>query len=250
MSGRVHSTLVVLRHGESYSNLNHTYSGWYDTDLTEKGKKESVEAAELLKKHNFHFDVCYSSLLKRAIRTMWITLDVLDQMWIPTHSNWRLNECHFGCFTGKNKEQIYSRFSQEDIKAWKTDTSFRPPPTDEGQENPADDPKYKSLDPHIIPNGESIDMMWKRALPYFVDHIIPDLIAGKTVLVVVHGNVHRAIKKYFEHLTGVELMKQPVVPNGFPYVIEFDENMNVINTKLIGEEEAIQRSIYLSDGIL
>ena len=250
MTAKVHSTLVVIRHGESYSNLKRIYSGWYDTDLTEKGISESKEAAEILKKNGFKFDVCYSSYLKRAIRTMWITLDTIDQMWIPTHSNWRLNECHFGVFTGKNREQIVSRFSEEDIKKWKEDTSFKPPQTDEGQENPTDDPKYDFLDPRVIPNGESIDMMWKRAYPYFTDKIIPDLMKGKNVLLVCHGNVVRAIKMHFEKLTGVEIMKMPVIPNGFPYVIEFDENMNVIRTRLLGNDESIKRSIYLSDGIL
>ncbi|EAY15929.1 phosphoglycerate mutase family protein [Trichomonas vaginalis G3] len=241
------STLVILRHGESLSNLNRTYSGWYDTDLTEKGIEDAYAAGRLLKSHGFHFDVCFSSYLKRSIRTMWIVLDVLDQMHIQTISNWRLNECHFGLLTGMNKEQICTTLTEEELNIWKKDTCLQPPPCAPGQENPSDDPKYKDLDPRVIPNGESIDMMWERAKPYFIDQIVPRLMEGKKVLIVAHGNVMRAMKKYLQKMTSEELMNEKVLSNGSALVFKFDNKFNLLETEIISEEDA---TIEANDGVL
>lgn len=241
------STLVVLRHGESFSNLNRTYSGWYDTDLTEKGIEDAKIAAKILKKAGFHFDVCFTSYLKRAIRSMWYVLDGLDQMHVETVKSWRLNECHFGALTGMNKSKIQERFTKEELDTWMNDTCFRPPPCDPGQENPSDVPKYKDLDPRVIPNGESIDMMWERAKPFFVDEIVPRLMNGKCVLLVVHGNVQRALKKYLQKLTGQQIMSEKVLPNGGAYVFKFDKKFNLIDTVFLADDDA---SIEMNDGVL
>jgi len=246
-----YSRMVILRHGESHSNLNRVYSGWYDTDLTQKGISESYSAAALLKEEGFKFDICYTSALKRAIRTLWITQDVLNQMHIPTVSSWRLNECHFGAFTGLNREDILNQFGEDTIEKWKSSFNFVPPPiSQESIYHPIHDKKYLSLDPAILPNAESLEMLNNRIDPFYQDEIFPSLMQGKTVLLVGHGNVMRSFIKRFENLTGEEIMKRPVTPNGYPLVFEFDRSMNLISSQMLGDKEKAKKSIYLSDGIL
>ena len=251
MYSRPHATLVIMRHGESYTNLKRVYSGWYDTDITPKGIQESKDSALLLKKIGIKFDICYSSVLKRAIRTLWITLDILDLMHIPIIKSWRLNECHFGSFTGLNREEILNSFGEETIEKWKTSFSFTPPPiTIESPFHPSKDIKYSHLDPSILPVGESIQMLHNRVEPFWIDEISQSLKNGKNVLLVGHGNVMRSFIKRFEKLSDDEIMKRFVVPNGFPILFEFDKELNVINSKMIDDNEITKRSIFMSDGIL
>lgn len=244
-------TFVILRHGESYSNLQRKYSGWYDTDLTDKGIQEAYNAAKIIKDSGLQFDCFYTSTLKRAIRTLWITMDVIDQMHVDYTASWRLNECHYGGFVGLNKEGIIENYGEEVIEKWKTSFDLVPPlvPID-SEYNPANDKKYSNLDPTSLPRGESLRMMWNRVYPIWVDEIAPQLRKGKKIMLVGHGNIMRGFIKMIEKLSDDEVMQMNVMPNGFPLVYTLDKDLNVVEKHLMGDPEEAKRSIYLSDGIV
>ena len=219
--------LVMLRHGQSIWNLENRFTGWYDVDLTEKGREEAREAGELLRAHGFRFDVAYTSVLKRAIRTLWIALDELDAMWIPVTKDWRLNERHYGALTGLNKAETAEKYGDDQVHVWRRSYATPPPALAEDDErHPRFDPRYAGQSAGELPATESLETTLQRVLPYWEAEIAPALQQYDTVLIAAHGNSLRALIKHLqgisdEEITGVE------VPTGQPLVFELDDSLRV-----------------------
>lgn len=216
---------MLLRHGESTWNTENRFTGWTDVDLSPRGVVEAHEAAALLGQHGLSFDVAFSSVLKRAIRTLWIVQDDLDLMWVPVHLSWRLNERHYGALQGLDKAETAVRFGEDQVHRWRRGYRDRPPLLEPGDPRlPDGDPRYRPLAPGCLPRGESLADTVARVLPCWEDSIAPLLAAGERVLVAAHGNSLRALSKYLEgigdeEITGLE------IPTGVPIVYEFDQLM-------------------------
>jgi 2,3-bisphosphoglycerate-dependent phosphoglycerate mutase len=228
-------TLVLVRHGQSVANVNGYFSGWMNPDMTEQGRKEAVDGALLLRSHSFRFDIAFTSSLKRAIRSLWIALEVIDQCFCPYECHWRLNERHFGGLTGIPIVELTKRMPIE-MQLFGESFEFKPPLVPQNSElDPAMNPKYAGIDRGILPRGESLAEMWERAKPVWTDRIYPALRARKTVLLVGHGDFIRAVMKHIEGLTGDEIMQRPVPPNGRPFRYCFDEGMHIVRAGLLQE---------------
>jgi 2,3-bisphosphoglycerate-dependent phosphoglycerate mutase len=226
-------TLVIVRHGQSVANVERYFSGWMDPDLTEQGKQEAVIGALLLKSHGIRFDIAFTSTLKRAIRTLWTNLEIIDQCYCPYECHWRLNEVHYGDLTGVNIDTLRTQRPIE-ARLFRESFEFRPPKVPPNSRyDPAANPKYASIDKSILPRGESLADMWQRALPIWTDRIYPAIKARKTVLLVGHGDFIRAVMRHIEGLTGPEVMQRPVLPNGRPFVYRFDAEMRVLEAGLL-----------------
>ncbi|KWW98029.1 phosphoglyceromutase [Carbonactinospora thermoautotrophica] len=220
--------LVLLRHGESEWNAKNLFTGWVDVDLTETGEKEARRGGELLREHDLLPDVTHTSLLRRAIRTAQIALDVADRLWIPVRRSWRLNERHYGALQGKNKAQIRERYGEEQFMLWRRSYDVPPPPIEDDDEySQAHDPRYAALPPELLPRTECLKDVVARMLPYWYDAIVPDLLDGRTVLVAAHGNSLRALVK---HLDGIsdEAIAKLNIPTGIPLLYELDENLRPV----------------------
>ncbi|WP_312469710.1 2,3-diphosphoglycerate-dependent phosphoglycerate mutase [Neobacillus sp.] len=220
--------LVFIRHGQSLYNLENRFTGWVDIDLTEDGYNGAREAGEILAKHGFTFDVAHTSVLKRAIRTLWILLHEMDLVWIPIQKSWRLNERHYGALQGMNKDEIISQYGEEQVNEWRRSASVRPPAI--SQEKHAcdqSDRKYRGIGTENIPLTESLLDTEKRALVYWQQQIVPDLIENKHVIVSAHGNTLRALVKYLDHIPddGVASLN---IPNSIPLVYELDHDLKPI----------------------
>lgn len=219
--------LVMLRHGQSIWNLENRFTGWYDVDLTDQGREEARAAGELLRAHGFRFDLAYTSVLKRAIRTLWIALDELDAMWIPVIKDWRLNERHYGALTGLNKAETAEKYGDEQVHVWRRSYATPPPVLeDDDERHPRFDPRYAGLPADQLPATESLETTLQRVLPYWDAEIAPALKQHDTVLIAAHGNSLRALIKHLqgisdEEITGVE------VPTGQPLVFELDDSLQV-----------------------
>jgi 2,3-bisphosphoglycerate-dependent phosphoglycerate mutase len=225
---RMTGTLVLLRHGNSEWNAKNLFTGWVDVDLDAKGEDEARRGAELLKEHGVLPDVVHTSVLRRAIRTAEITLHIVDRHWIPVKRSWRLNERHYGALQGKDKKQTLEAYGEEQFMLWRRSYDVPPPPIEEGSEFAQfDDPRYAALPPELKPSSECLKDVLNRALPYWYDEIVPDLRAGKTVLVAAHGNSLRAIVK---HLDGIsdEAIAKLNIPTGIPLRYDLDDNLRPI----------------------
>jgi 2,3-bisphosphoglycerate-dependent phosphoglycerate mutase len=223
-------TLVLLRHGESEWNAKNLFTGWVDVDLNAKGEAEARRGGELLKEHDLLPDVVHTSVLRRAIRTSEIALHAADRHWIPVKRSWRLNERHYGALQGKDKKQTLQEFGEEQFMLWRRSYDVPPPPIADGDEwSQADDPRYATLPPEIKPKSECLKDVLLRALPYWYDQIVPDLIDGKTVLVAAHGNSLRAVVK---HLDGVsdEAIAGLNIPTGIPLRYDLDAQLRPVTT--------------------
>src|SRR2546425_8685362 len=212
--------LVLLRHGESTWNLENRFTGWTDVDLTPKGKQEAQEAARLLAEGGYTFDVAYTSLLKRAIRTLWIALDGLDLMWLPVHNTWRLNERHYGALQGLNKLETVEKHGEEQVKVWRRSYDIRPPalsPSD--PRAPHHDPRYVHLKPGEAPLTECLKDTVDRVLPYWNETIAPVVRSGRRVVIASHGNSLRALVKYLDNIPDDEIVGLNI-PTGIPLVYE------------------------------
>ena len=230
--------LVLLRHGFSTWNKENRFTGWTDVDLADEGRQEAAEAGRLLKDGGYVFDIAYTSVLKRAIRTLWIALDVLDLMWIPVEKNWRLNERHYGALQGLNKAETAARFGDEQIKIWRRSYSTPPPELAlDDPRHPSHDQRYRSLTPSELPQTESLKDTVARFLPYWHDTIAPAIKSGKRVLIAAHGNSLRALVKYLDHMSEQEIVELNI-PTGIPLVYELDDDLKPIRHYYLGDPEA------------
>ena len=235
--------LVLVRHGESTWNKENRFSGWTDVDLSEKGAEEAHEAGRTLRKEGYLFDVAYTSLLKRAIRTLWIILDELDQMWITVHNSWRLNERHYGALQGLNKAEMAAKYGEEQVLVWRRSYDVPPPALELSDERyPGADPRYRNMSKSEIPQSESLKDTVNRFLPYWHETLSPAIGSGKRVLIAAHGNSLRALVKYLDNLSETEIVKLNI-PTGIPLVYELDEKLKPVKHYYLGDEEKVRRAI-------
>lgn len=234
--------LVLLRHGESIWNRDNIFTGWTDIDLSEKGIEEAREAGLLLKKEGFVFDAAFTSVLKRAIRTLWIVLDELDLMWIPIYHSWRLNERHYGALQGLNKSETTQKYGEEQVFLWRRSYSIVPPLLERTDERyPEHDLRYRNLSAHEIPAGESLNDVISRLLPYWHDTISPLVKSGRRVLVSAHGNSIRALVKYLSNISDDEIPRVNI-PTGIPLIYELDDNLNAVRNYYLGDPEIVRQA--------
>ncbi len=235
--------LVLLRHGESMWNKENLFSGWTDVDLSERGKDEGREAGLGLKEHGFTFDVAFTSVLKRAIRTLWVTLDEMDLMWIPVHRDWRLNERHYGALQGLNKSEMARQYGEALVKSWRRSYDVRPPALEEEDpRHPCHDPRYRHLRPEQLPSTECLKDTVARFLPSWHDCIAPGVRSGKRVLIVGHGNSLRALVKYLDDVADDDIVDLNI-PTGIPLVYELDEKLHPIRHYYLGDIARVQKAI-------
>jgi 2,3-bisphosphoglycerate-dependent phosphoglycerate mutase len=235
-------TVVLLRHGESTWNKENRFTGWTDVDLSDAGRDEAQKAGELLKQEGFVFDVAYTSVLKRAIRTLWIVLDGIDQMWIPVYRSWRLNERHYGALQGLNKAETAARHGEAQTQLWRRSYDVPPPPlTPDDPRYPGRDPRYAQLTPQELPMTECLKDTVDRFLPYWHDTIAPAVRSGQRVLVTAHGNSLRALVKYLDGLSD-EVIVGLNIPTGIPLVYELDAHLHPIRSTYLGDPEAARKA--------
>ena len=234
--------VVLLRHGESVWNKENLFTGWTDVDLSDRGREEGHEAGRILQVHGFTFDVAFTSVLKRAIRTLWLVLDEMDMMWIPVHRDWRLNERHYGALQGLNKTETAKQFSEQQVKLWRRSYTIRPPALDEADpRHPRHDPRYRELSQDEIPATECLKDTLARCLPCWHDLIAPMICSGKCVLVVAHGNSLRALVKYLDDVSDDDIVSLNI-PTGIPLVYELDEDLKPIRHYYLEENERAQET--------
>lgn len=235
--------LVLLRHGQSTWNQENRFTGWTDVDLTAQGMAEARQAGELLRGEELSFDVAYTSLLKRAIRTLWITLDEMDLMWIPEHRSWRLNERHYGALQGLNKSEMAAQFGEKQVHIWRRSYDVPPPPlTDEDPRHPRHDPRYADLATANVPGTECLKDVVGRFLPLWNHEIAPMIRAGKRVLIVAHGNSLRALVKHLDAVPDDEIVDLNI-PTGVPLVYDLDQQLAPKGHRYLGDPEEIQRAM-------
>jgi 2,3-bisphosphoglycerate-dependent phosphoglycerate mutase len=232
-----------VRHGQSVWNLENRFTGWTDIDLSEKGREEAKHAAQLLKEEGYTFDVAYASVLKRAIRTLWIILDELNLMWIPVKCSWRLNERHYGALQGRYKVETAKRLGKEQVFIWRRSYDVPPPPLDdEDHMHWIRDPRYAGLSPKEVPHSESLKDTVSRILPCWREEIAPTIKAGKRVLISAHGNSLRALIKYLKDIPEDEITELDI-PTGIPLVYELDEDLRPLQHYYLGDQEAVARAV-------
>ena len=235
--------LVLLRHGQSHWNLENRFTGWKDVDLSEQGVGEATKAGELLREEGFEFDVAHTSVLKRAIRTLWIAMDRLDQMWIPVHRTWRLNERHYGALQGLNKKETAEKHGDEQVLIWRRSYDIQPPAlTKDDERYPGNDRRYADLTDDQLPVTECLKDTVERVLPYWNERIVPDIKGGKTVLIAAHGNSLRALKKHLDQMSDEEIMGVNI-PTGVPLVYELDAELRPIKSEYLGDQDAVRSAM-------
>jgi len=235
--------VVLLRHGESVWNKENRFTGWTDVDLSEKGLSEAKKAGEVLKKEGFVFDVAFTSVLKRAIRTLWITLDGMDLMWIPVYNSWRLNERHYGALQGLNKAETAAKYGDEQVLVWRRSYDTPPQALDKDDpRSPAKDPRYKGLKPDEIPLTECLKDTVARFLPYWHETIAPVVRSGKRVIIAAHGNSLRALVKYLDNVSDQDIVGLNI-PTGMPLVYELDDNLRPIKHYYLGDPEEVKKAM-------
>lgn len=221
--------LVFIRHGQSEWNLKNLFTGWVDVNLSEKGEQEAKEAGRKLKEVGIEFDQAYTSVLTRAIKTLHFALEESGQLWVPETKTWRLNERHYGALQGQNKAEAAEKFGEEQVHIWRRSYDVLPPllsADDEG--SAANDRRYANLDPRIVPGGENLKVTLERVIPFWEDHIAPDLLAGKNVIVAAHGNSLRALTKYIEQISDEDIMNVEMA-TGQPVVYDLDDKLNIVS---------------------
>jgi len=235
--------LVLLRHGESVWNKENRFTGWTDVGLTEKGLAEAQSAGQLLKEAGFAFDVAYTSVLKRAIKTLWTALEVMDRMWIPVHHSWRLNERHYGALQGLNKAETAAKFGDAQVKVWRRSYDTPPPALEEGDERlETGNPRYADLKSGEFPKTECLKDTVARFLPYWHETIAPAVKSGSSVIVAAHGNSLRALIKYLDNVSDADIVELNV-PTGQPLVYELDAGLKPIRSYYLGDEAAIKAAM-------
>ncbi len=235
--------LILLRHGESDWNRENRFTGWTDVDLSEKGAVEARNAGELLLDAGLLPEVAFTSVLKRAIRTLWIALDVMDRMWIPVHRHWRLNERHYGALQGLNKAETAEKHGEEQVRIWRRSFDIPPPELEKDDpRHPGLDPRYRDLDPKIIPAAESLKDTIERVVPYWQDVICPAVASGRNVLVVAHGNSLRALVKYLDGISDEEIAGLNI-PTGEPLIYDIGSDLRVRGHHYLGSKEEIKKKM-------
>jgi 2,3-bisphosphoglycerate-dependent phosphoglycerate mutase len=230
--------VVLLRHGESTWNKENRFTGWTDVDLSERGREEALEAGRLLREAGYVFDQAYVSVLKRAIRTLWIALDALDQMWIPVEKNWRLNERHYGALQGLNKAETAAQHGEAQVKIWRRSYDIPPPPlTVDDERHPSHDARYAGMAAGDLPLTESLKDTVARFLPYWHETIAPAIASGRRVLIAAHGNSLRALVKYLDDVSEQEIVELNI-PTGIPLVYELDADLKPIRHYYLGDAAA------------
>ncbi len=234
--------LVLLRHGESTWNKENLYTGWTDVDLSEKGVAEAHEAGRLMKAESLTFDLAYTSVLKRAIRTLWIALDEMDLMWLPIHNTWRLNERHYGALQGLNKAQTAEQYGEKQVKLWRRSYDVPPPPlTRDDPRWPGHDPRYADVPADELPLAECLKDTVARFLPWWHSEAAPTLKYGKRVIIAAHGNSLRALVKYLDNISDEEIVELNI-PTGVPLVYELDDELRPIKHYYLGDAEAVAKA--------
>lgn len=232
--------LVLVRHGQSVWNMENRFTGWTDVDLTEQGKEEARWAGRQLLAEKFEFDIAFTSVLKRAIRTLWIILDEMDLMYLPYEIAWQLNERHYGALQGLNKAEMTLKYGKEQVHLWRRSYDVPPPPLDwDDPRHPRFDPRYKHVDPKLLPACESLKMTLERVLPYWHEKIAPRLQAGQRVLIVAHGNSLRALVKYLDNISDEEIPELNI-PTGIPLAYSLDKDLKVISRRYLADEETVR----------
>ena len=234
--------LVLLRHGESIWNKENRFTGWTDVGLSERGIEEAVAAGRTLREQGFAFDVAFTSVLKRAIKTLWIVLEEMDLMWIPIHNSWRLNERHYGALQGLNKAETAAKHGLEQTQLWRRSYDVPPPPLPpDDPRHPRYDPRYRSLRPEELPATESLKDTVQRFLPYWHERIAPALHADQRVIIAAHGNSLRALVKYLDRISDAEIVGLNI-PTGIPLVYELDDDLQPLRHYYLGDPEAIAKA--------
>jgi len=236
-------TLVLLRHGESIWNKENRFTGWTDVDLSEKGVEEAREAGRVMQAEKYVFDLAFTSVLKRAIKTLWLGLEEMDLMWIPVHNSWRLNERHYGALQGLNKQETVERFGEQQVKLWRRSYDIRPPAlSPDDPRSPLKDPRYADLKPEEIPLTECLKDTVERVIPYWKSTIAPTVRSGKRVLIASHGNSLRALVKYLDKISDHEIVELNI-PTGIPLVYQLtDDDLTPIKSFYLGDPEAVARA--------
>jgi 2,3-bisphosphoglycerate-dependent phosphoglycerate mutase len=234
--------LVLLRHGESLWNKENRFTGWTDVDLSEKGREEALKAGLLLKEQGYVFDTAYTSVLKRAVRTLWIVMDEMDLMWIPVYRSWRLNERHYGALQGLNKAEMAAQYGEQQVFIWRRSYDIQPPALEKSDARyPGRDPRYNQLEPNEIPLTESLKDTVARVIPFWKETLVPALKAGQRLIISAHGNSLRAMVKYLDNVPDTEIVGLNI-PTGIPLVYELDNNLKPIRHYYLGDEEEIRKA--------
>ena len=235
--------LVLLRHGESVWNKENRFTGWTDVDLTEKGREEAREAGRLMAAEKFEFDIAHTSVLKRAIRTLWIATDEMDLVWIPVHKSWRLNERHYGALQGLNKSETAAQHGEAQVKIWRRSYDIAPPPlTPDDPRDPSRDRRYASLSKQELPLTESLKDTVARFLPYWHESIAPEIRAGRKLLIAAHGNSLRALIKYLDHVSDEDIVELNI-PTGIPLVYLLNDDLKPLQKYYLGDQEMVQQAM-------
>jgi 2,3-bisphosphoglycerate-dependent phosphoglycerate mutase len=235
MSGK----LILVRHGQSIWNVENLFTGWHDVDLSDQGRKEAAQAGRELLQEKLTIDIAFTSVLKRAIRTLWILLDEMDRMWVPVERSWRLNERHYGALQGLNKAQTVEKHGEAQVKIWRRSYDIPPPPlavTD--PRHPSYDPRYRDVDRALLPAAESLQDTLARVLPFWTQRITPELLAGRNVLVVAHGNSLRAMVKMLDQVSENAIVELNI-PTGVPLLYELDAQLAPLSSRYLGDPAAI-----------
>lgn len=235
--------IVLLRHGESIWNKENRFTGWTDVDLTPKGIEEARNAGKLLRENGFIFDIAFTSVLKRAIRTLWIALDEMDLMWLPINNTWRLNERHYGALQGLNKAETAAQYGDDQVLIWRRSYDIRPPALSVDDERyPGVDMRYKNLNSAELPLAECLKDTVNRFLPYWKDVIAPQVLADKNIIIAAHGNSLRALVKYLDNISDADILNCNI-PTGVPLIYELDDELNPIQSYYLGDQTEIQEAM-------
>ncbi len=234
--------LVLLRHGQSTWNEENRFTGWTDVDLSEQGRREALEGAKLLKAGGYAFDLAYTSVLTRAIRTLWIVLDEMGLMWIPVHRTWRLNERHYGALQGLNKAETAAKHGPEQVLVWRRSYDIPPPPLPDNDDRlPERDPRYASVPRNLLPKTEALKHTVERFLPYWFEEVVPTIKANKKVLICAHGNSLRALVKHLDKVSDKDIVELNI-PTGIPLVYELNNDLTPIKSYYLGDPEAVKKA--------
>ena len=234
--------IVLIRHGESAWNKENRFTGWTDVPLSEKGVEEARAAGRLLKKEGFAFDLAFTSVLKRAIKTLWLALEEMDRMWIPVRHSWKLNERHYGALQGLNKADTAAKYGDDQVKIWRRSYDVQPPSLTQSDERyPGHDPRYAGLSSSELPMTECLKDTVARVVPYWQETIVPEIIAGRKIIIAAHGNSLRALVKYLDNVSDKDILELNI-PTGVPLVYTLDDNMKPQGHRYLGDADAIAKA--------